>query len=133
VKTRASQKWMPLDRSLAEKLSAHRLRYGSRPNIEIWVFANPATGKLYWPGRVQENWQFLRQRSWELVESAGTRSAIGHSTLLHGIGVDLTVQQEFLRRADVRTTMNIYTQAVPGALRKANSKVVRLLIPAQVA
>jgi integrase len=56
-----------------------------------------------------------------------------HSTLLHALGVDLKVQQELLRHADVRTTMNIYMQAVPGALREANSKVVRLLIPAQVA
>jgi hypothetical protein len=33
----------------------------------------------------------------------------------------------------MRTTMNIYTQAVPTALREANSKVVRLVLPAQVA
>ena len=55
------------------------------------------------------------------------------STLLHALGVDLKVQQELLRQANVRTTMNIYTQAVPNALRKANSKVVRLILPAQVA
>jgi integrase len=53
-----------------------------------------------------------------------------HSTLLHALGVDLKVQQELLRHADVRTTMNIYTQAVPKALREANSKVVRLVLPA---
>jgi hypothetical protein len=47
--------------------------------------------------------------------------------------VDLKVQQELLRHADIRTTMNIYTHAVPAALREANSKVVRLLLPAQVA
>ena len=29
--------------------------HGSRPNIENWVFANPATGKPYWPGRIQED------------------------------------------------------------------------------
>jgi len=29
--------------------------------------------------------------------------------------------------------MNIYTHAVPPALREANSKVVRLVLPAQVA
>jgi len=46
---------------------------------------------------------------------------------------NLKVQQELLRHADVRTTMNIYTQAVPNALREANSKVVRLVLPAQVA
>jgi site-specific recombinase XerD len=53
--------------------------------------------------------------------------------LLHALGVDLKVQQELMRHADVRTTMNIYTQAVPTALREANSKVVRLVLPAQVA
>ena len=31
--------------------------------------------------------------------------------------------------ADIRTTMNIYTTAVPERLRKANRKVVRLLLP----
>src|ERR1700680_3622816 len=56
-----------------------------------------------------------------------------HSTLLHALGVDLKVQQELLRHADVRTTMNIYTQAVPSALREANSKVVRLVLTAPVA
>jgi len=133
VKTRTSQKWMPLDRSLAEKLRQHRLRFASRPNIANWVFANPETGKPYWPGRVQENW----------LVPAATKVGIGrigwhtfrhsHSTLLHALGVDLKVQQELLRHADIRTTMNIYTQAVPNALREANSKVVRLVIPAQVA
>jgi integrase len=39
------------------------------------------------------------------------------------------VQQELLRHADIRTTMNIYTRAVPERLREANSKVVRLLLP----
>jgi len=133
VKTRTSQKWMPLDRSLAEKLSQHRLRSASGPNIENWVFANPKTGKPYWPGRIQENW----------LVPAATKVGIGrigwhtfrhsHSTLLHALGVDLKVQQELLRHADIRTTMNIYTQAVPAALREANSKVVRLVIPARVA
>ncbi|MFZ0980040.1 MAG: site-specific integrase [Candidatus Acidiferrales bacterium] len=133
VKTRTSQKWMPLDRSLAEKLSQHRFRFGSHPNIGNWVFANPKTGRPYWPGRIQETW----------LVPAATKAGLGrigwhtfrhsHSTLLRALGVDLKVQQELLRHADIRTTMNIYTQAVPAALREANSKVVRLLIPARVA
>ena len=53
--------------------------------------------------------------------------------LLHALDVDLKVQQELLRHADIRTTMNIYTHAIPAALREANSKVVRLVLPAQVA
>jgi hypothetical protein len=47
--------------------------------------------------------------------------------LLHALGVDLKVQQELLRHADIRTTMNIYRQAVPTALREVRSKVVRLV------
>ena len=38
------------------------------------------------------------------------------------------VQQELLRHADIRTTMNTYTQAMPAALPDANSKVARLVV-----
>lgn len=55
VKTPASQRWMPLDSSLAEKLRQHQLRSASPANTEGWIFANPATGKPYWPGRIQGN------------------------------------------------------------------------------
>jgi integrase len=43
------------------------------------------------------------------------------------------VQQELLRHADIRTTMNIYTQAVPQAMREAHGKVVEMLLPMQKA
>jgi len=43
--------------------------------------------------------------------------------------VDLKVQQELLRHPDIRTTMNIYTQAVPDAMREANSRVVEMVLP----
>jgi integrase len=44
--------------------------------------------------------------------------------------VDVKVQQELLRHADIRTTLNVYTQGVPDDLREANSKVVRMVLPA---
>lgn len=40
----------------------------------------------------------------------------------------MKVQRELLRQADIRTTLNTYTQAMPTALREANSKVVRMVI-----
>jgi integrase len=133
VKTRTSQKWMPLDRSLADKLRQHRLRFALHSSPESWVFANPETGKPFWPCQIQAHW----------LVPAATKIGIGrigwhtfrhsHSTLLHSLGVDLKVQQELLRHADIRTTMNIYTHAVPNALREANRKVVELILPAHVA
>lgn len=98
-----------------------------------WVFANPETGKPYWPGRIQENWLVPAAEKAGIGRIGWHTFRHSHSTLLHALGVDLKVQQELLRHADIRTTMNIYTQAVPTALREANSKVVRLVLPAQVA
>src|SRR6266849_2233372 len=40
--------------------------------------------------------------------------------------VDVKVQQASLKNADFRTTMNIYTQAIPKAVREANRRVVRI-------
>jgi len=45
--------------------------------------------------------------------------------LLREHEVDVKVQQALLRHADIRTTMNIYTQAIPKAVREANPRVVR--------
>jgi len=133
VKTKASHRWMPLDRSLAERLRQHKARVAPLAKSEDWIFANPETGKPYWPGRIQENWLVPAAEKAGIGRIGWHSFRHSHSTLLHALGVDLKVQQELLRHADIRTTMNIYTQAVPTALREANSKVVRLVLPAQVA
>jgi len=82
---------------------------------------------------VQENWLVPAAEKVGIGRIGWHTFRHSHSTLLHALGVDLKVQPELLRHADIRTTMNIYTQAVPNALREANSKVVRLVIPTQVA
>jgi integrase len=132
VKTPASQRWMQLDRSLAKQLRQHQLRSASPLNTEGWIFANPDTGKPYWPGRIQENWLVPAAEKVGLGRIGWHTFRHSHSSLLHALGVDLKVQQELLRHADIRTTMNIYTHAVPAALREANSKVVNMVLPAQV-
>jgi integrase len=133
VKTQTSHRGMPLDRLLAERLRQHKARLAPLAKSEDWIFANPKTGKPYWPGRIQENWLVPAEKKAGIGRIGWHTFRHSHSTLLHALGVDLKVQQELLRHADVRTTMNIYTQAVPKALRRANSKVVRLVLPAQVA
>lgn len=52
-----------------------------------------------------------------------------YSTMLRSMGVDVKVQQELLRHADIQTTLNTYTQAVSEAKREGNSKVVRMVLP----
>ncbi len=56
-----------------------------------------------------------------------------YSTLLRSLKVDVKMQQELLRHADIRTTMNLYTRAVPDDMREANSRVVRMVLPRKTA
>ena len=120
----------PPSASVGERIAA---KFASFANCEAWVFANPETGRPYWPGRIQENWLVPAAQIAGLGRIGWHTFRHSHSTLLHALGVDLKVQQELLWHADIRTTMNIYTHAVPTALREANSKVVRLVLPAQAA
>ena len=50
-----------------------------------------------------------------------------YSTLLHALGTLPAVQKELLRHADIQTTMNVYTQAIPAEKREAASKVASVL------
>src|SRR6266702_8644373 len=59
--------------------------------------------------------------------SDGTRFRHSFSTLIHGMGTNLAVQKELLRHADIKTTMNIYTQAMAPAKRKTTRKLTKKL------
>jgi hypothetical protein len=59
----------------------------TRQASDAGLFANPETGRR---SRIQENW----------LVPAAQKAGIGrirHSTLLHALGVDLKVQQKYLR------------------------------------
>jgi len=125
VKTRYSNKAIPLDPALASMLLSYRRQAGPGN----WVFPSSRTGRPWWPWTIQRNH----------LLPAGIKAGLGrigwhtfrhsYSTLLRALRVDVKVQQELLRHADIRTTLNIYTQAVPEALRKANSRVVQMVLP----
>jgi integrase len=124
VKTRYSRKQIPLDASLVTSLLSFRAKY----ECCEWVFANPDTNRPWWAHHVQQ----------ERIAPAGVKAKLGrigwhtfrhtYSSMLRHLEVDVKVQQELLRHADIRTTMNVYTQAMPAALRDANSKVARLVV-----
>jgi integrase len=126
TKTEGSAKPLPMDRDLAIILRKHRER--TKTIDSEWMFANPETAKPYWSSKIREN---------HLVP-AGEAAGIGrvgwhtfrhtYSCLLREHEVDVKVQQALLRHADIRTTMNIYTQAIPKAVREANRRVVRSIM-----
>jgi integrase len=134
VKTEYSRTGMPLDPALAEVLLQwQRKTEFAKP--DDWIFANPfKAGTLPWqPWRVQQGH----------IAPAGERGGIGaigwhtfrHTfrSLLDETGAPLKVQQELMRHADIRTTMNIYGKAMERTKRKAHGKVVRLVLALQVA
>ena len=100
-----------------------------------WVFASPfVTGKLPW-----YPWGVERRH----IIPAGIRCGIGRigwhtfrhtfRTLLDETGAPMKVQQELMRHADIRTTMNVYGKAMDESKRAAHGKVVSLVLPSKVA
>jgi len=66
---------------------------------------------------------------------AGLGSEIGwhtfrhtYRTLLDETGAPIKVQQELMRHADIRTTLNVYGKAMEESKRQAHGKVVRMVL-----
>jgi integrase len=130
VKTKYSQSGLPLDPALAEILFTWK-RASEFGREEDWMFASPQkAGEL--PLR---STAVLANHIKPATITMGLGSGVGwhtfrhtYSSMLRQLGVDLKVQQELLRHADVRTTMNVYTQAVSEQKRAAHSSVVRMVL-----
>jgi integrase len=132
MKTEASQKPIPMDKTLAEALWAWNAQspYGAS---EDWVFASPKMQgrQPYWP----EN--LLRRHIRPAAQRAGITKVVGwHSfrrtfaTMLKGGGEDVKTTQELMRHANSRITLDVYAQALTPAKRSAQRKVVELIRPA---
>jgi hypothetical protein len=52
-----------------------------------------------------------------------------YRTLIDDIGTPLGVQQRLMRHADIKTTMNTYGSAFEKTKRRANSRLVDLVLP----
>jgi integrase len=131
VKTRYSRAGLPLDPALAGIIWRWKTKTEfAKP--EDWVFASPFQG-----GRLPYRSWGVQQRH---LKPAGKKVGLGEigwhtlrhtfSSLLRANGADIKVQQELLRHADIRTTMNVYTQAMSEDKRRAQSKVVGLILNA---
>ena len=125
TKTEASQSTLPLDPDLAEILISHRFNSSLKANSD-YVFAG-ASGKARWPDSMLT----------DHLKPAAVKAGIGkigwhtfrhtYSTMLHALGTKPAVQKELVRHADIRTTLNIYTQAISAEKREAASRVASAL------
>ena len=134
VKTKYSKAGLPLDPALAEIMLRCKAESKFQAD-EDWVFASWRTfGKL--PFRSTAVFA-------DVLKPAAARAGLGligwhtfrrtFSTLLRGNGEDIKMQQELKRHADIRTTMNLYTQAISEQKRKAQGKIVQMILPRETA
>jgi len=129
VKTKYSKAGLPLDPALARMLLRWRAQSKFQRD-EDWVFAS-------WRTRGEKP---LRATSVleNFVKPAAQRAGLGligwhtfrrtFSTLLRSNGEDIKVQQELMRHADIRTTMNLYTQADSDQKRQGHGKIVGMVL-----
>jgi integrase len=129
VKTAESRRQMAIDRELLETLKTWKqATQFSAPGD--WMFASPVQlGRLPWS----------YDQVWRVYQKAASKAGIGglgtHSlrhtyrSWLDSVGTPVGVQQRLMRHADIRTTMNIYGDAVTEDMAKAHGKIVRLALP----
>jgi integrase len=128
-KTEASQKPVPVHPILAAALIDWRDRCKYR-EPDDWVFANEHhRGRHpYWGQAI------LRRIIRPVAERLGIKKRIGwhtfrhtYSTLLRSVGTEFKVMQELLRHSSLRSTIDIYTQAVTPAKHAAQAAVLSLV------
>jgi integrase len=132
-KTEASQKPVPVHPILAAALIHWRDRCRYR-EPEDWVFANEHhRGRHPYWGQV-----ILRRLIRPVVERIGIKKRIGwhkfrhtYSMLLRSVGTEFKVMQELLRHSSLRSTIDIYTQAVTPAKHAAQAAVLSLVFPTE--
>jgi integrase len=128
VKTAESRRQMRIDVSLLNLLKVWK-QTTQFPNSEDWMFASPVqVGRLPWS----------YDQIWRVYQKAANVAGIGklgtHSLRhtyrlwLDSVGTPIGVQQKLMRHADIRTTMNVYGDAVTDEMTEAHSKVVELAL-----
>ena len=128
VKTEYSQDHFPLDPLLIELLLKWRA-FCAFPQDEDWVFANPRTGKPYHQASLQKRQLLRAAKLAKLGDGIGWHTfRHTYRTLLDETGAPMKVQQELMRHASIQTTMNVYGRAMTDSKRKANSRVVELIL-----
>ena len=133
VKTDESEKTMPLD----DEMVADLLRWRSLTPYaadQDWIFASERMRgrQPLWPEAIERNYirpaaeraKITKHISWHVFRHT-------FSTLLAENDEDVKTVQSLMRHANSNITMNIYTHAVSSKKRRAQSRVVEMILPEQ--
>jgi integrase len=128
-KTESSQKPVPIHPLVCEALVKWRKRSKYR-QPEDWVFASRHSRgeKPYWGQAILQ--KYLRPATLELgIEKRFDWHTFRHtySTLLRSVGTEFKVMQELLRHSTLRSTLDVYTQAITPAKHSAQAAVMSLV------
>ena len=132
-KTESSQKPVPIHPIVAEALVKWKEQSTYR-QPEDWVFASHHSHGVqpYWGQSILH--KYLRPAARELgVETQFGWHTFRHtySTLLRSVGTEFKVMQELLRHSTIRSTLDVYTQAITPAKQNAQAAVMSLVFPSQ--
>jgi integrase len=132
-KTESSQKSVPLHPLVADALVKWRECTPYRRS-EDWVFASRHSdgARPYWGQAI------LRKYVRPAARKLGIETRFGwhtfrhtYSTLLRSVGTEFKVMQELLRHSTIRSTLDVYTQAVTPAKQNAQAAVMALVFSSE--
>jgi integrase len=132
-KTESSQKPVPIHPLIVEALLLWR-EHQSHRKPDDWVFASGRRrGRHpYWGQTILR--KYIRPKAQELgIEKRFGWHTFRHtySTLLRSVGTEFKVMQELLRHSSLRSTLDVYTQAITPAKHAAQAAVMSLVFSAK--
>jgi len=132
-KTESSQKPVPVHPLVSEALVKWKEQSSYR-QPEDWVFASRHSRgvKPYWGQAILH--KYLRPAARELgIETLFGWHTFRHtySTLLRSVGTEFKVMQELLRHSTIRSTLDVYTQAITPAKQNAQAAVMSLVFSSE--
>ena len=95
-----------------------------------WVFHN-RLGEHLFPSNVGRSFDIIRKRA-GLPHIRFHDLRHTHATLLIAHGVDMKTASERIGHEDIRTTLNLYTHALPQKDREAAELIGKLMNPSEV-
>jgi integrase len=128
VKTDDSRKTLTIANELLDLLKVWKQK-AQFSGPEDWIFASP-----FQLGKLPFSYTGVKQEIQRAADAAGLGHLRSHTfrhtyrTWLDSIGAPTGVQQRLMRHADIRTTMNIYGDAVTADMADAHGKVVGLAL-----